>query len=589
MTELPEQPTFRDRIGGRWAISWQAFVITVPFAVAALVVSSTRSWQEGALWIVVGLIGAIVAGIWILLMHRTVFRDRASQPVSLAWALAHPAITVTFGIVGTVLASVALGLPQESGPSSRVVPTLVIGTLWSVVITLMLEARWRFGRERELLIERAVQQQLAAMQEAEVADSIRASLQTEITHQLARTRAGIDERLASIEHDASKATAAASDLRRAAAQTVRPLSHELAQRTERTYPRPGIIAVLRNIVERQPFRPLPVSLIYLISTGAREFESSGWLGGLIAICVTVALIWLTMSVANAAMQRWPHRHAALFIAGIALIEFPSVALQPVRSQLTGVPTDWPGTAISIGFGIVIILITSGFGSLRATRADLLRTFATDVKEEEVATIARSRALAGVARDVAGLLHGPIQTKLVACAMVIDQAAITGDVEKVNEALHQARTVLEQPMPVPNENLNETLADVVERKAALWSGLAQITVTIDAGIAHMTGPVITDIATVVEEGIANAIQHGSASEITVAIDQPDDRLDIRIRDNGTGPSNGTPGLGSRILGQLDPGWRLDAELEGACLHVSLTPVSLNPARGKPPVPSSPTWA
>ena len=188
--------------------------------------------------------------------------------------------------------------------------------------------------------------------------------------------------------------------------------------------------------------------------------------------------------------------------------------------------------------------------------------------EEVTTIARSRALAGVAREVAGLLHGPIQTKLVACAMVIDQAAISGDVERVNEALRQAQIVLQQPLPVSGVNDNETLAEVVERKAALWSGLAQITVTIDSDIATTKGPLLNDVATVVEEGIANAIQHGSASEITVAIDQPDDRLDIRIRDNGTGPSNGTPGLGSRILGQLDPGWHIDAEPQGACLHVAL---------------------
>lgn len=568
MTELPGQPPFRDRIGGRWAISWQAFVITMVFAVAALVVSSTRSWQEVAPWILVGLVGALLAGIWVLLMHRTVFRNREAQPVSLAWGLAHPAITIAIAIAGTVLGSVALGLPQESGPASRVVPTLVIGTLWSLAITLLLEARWRFGRERELLIERAVQQQLTAMYEAEVADTIRASLQTEITDQLARTRVGIDEQLASIEQDASKAAAAASDLRHAAQRTVRPLSHELAQRAEQTYPRPGIIAVLRNIVERQPFRPLPVSLIYLITTGAREFERNGWPGGLVAIGVTIALIWLTMSVANWAMRRWPDRHAALFIAGIALIEFPSIALQPVRSQITGVPPDWPSAVISIGFGIVIILITSGFGSVRATREDLLCTFAIDVKAEEVTTIARSRALAGAARDVAGLLHGPIQTKLVACAMVIDQAAISGDVEKVNEALRQARFVLEQPMPVPGVNANETLAEVVERKAALWSGLARITVTIDSGLAGTTGPLLNDVATVVEEGIANAIQHGSASEITVTINRREDRLHIRIRDNGTGPSDGAPGLGSRILSRLDPDWYLVSEPQGACLHVAL---------------------
>lgn len=568
MTEAPAQPSFRDRIGGRWAISWQAFAVTIPFAVTTVVVSTARSWSEVLLWILAGLVGAFAAGIWVVFMHGTVFRHRATQPVPLALALAHPVLTITLAITGTTLASMALGLPQQNGPLSLALPLLTIGTLWSIAIVLLLEARWRFSSERDVLVERAVQQQLAAMYEADVADTIRESLQTEITDQLARTRLSIDKRLATIEQDASQAAAAASDLRHVAQQALRPLSHELAQRTAQTYPRPGISAFLRNILDRQPFRPLAVTLIYLITSSMREFERNGWAGGLIAIGITIALIWLTMSVTNWAMRRWPHRHSSLFIAGIALIEFPSIALQPIKSQITGIPTDWPSTLIAIGFGIVLIFLTSGFGSIRATREDLLRTFATDVKSDEVTTIARSRALAGVAREVAGVLHGPIQTRLVSCAMVIDQAALSGDVEKMNEALHQARTVLEQPLPAPVTDEQVTLTDVVERKAALWRGLVNVTIHVDPAAAAINGPEVQDLGAVVEEGIANAIQHGAATQVTVTIAEQDARLAIRISDNGSGPTGGPRGLGSQMLDRLAPGWRLVPGSRGTCLEAEV---------------------
>ncbi len=584
MTEPPTEPTLRERLGGRWAISWQAFLLTIPFAVVAVVVSSTRSWDEVPAWIAVGLCGALTAGAWVLLMHRTVFRERNTQPVSLSWALAHPAITIALAIAGTALASLALGLPQESGPMTRALPTLLIGTLWSIAITLFLEARWRFGQEHDALVERAVQQRVAALQEAEVAETIRASLRTEITDHLARTRARVEEQLATIEGDTSTSHAAATELREAARKAVRPLSHELAQRAEREHPRPRILAVLRNIIERQRFRPLAVSIIYLVTTGPREVEDRGWTGGIVAAVGTVALIWLTMSIANGAMHRWPHRHAALFIAGIALIELPSIVLPPIIANATGTTVDWPETLVSVGFGVVIILVTSGFGSLRATRRDLLRTFATDVKDDEVATIARSRTLAATAREAASVLHGPVQTKLIACAMAIEHAAASNDIVAVNNALVQARAVLAHPVPDLAHQEHTTITAEVERKADLWRGLVTVTIDIDAAIATIDGQDALDVGAVVEEGIANAVQHGSASEVAVAITRHANRITICIIDNGSGPTDGTPGLGSQLLDRLAPGWRLDPEGHGTRLTASL---SL--AHTSEPLPPLNAWA
>ena len=569
MTDLPAEPTFRERLGGRWAISWQAYVITAIPAILVLVVASSRTAMDALGWLFVGLVSVGVVGAWVYLTHRTIFRNRASQPIAVPISILFALLAAVVYVTVSGLLGLLLGLPAESGPWSRVPQTLVIATWWTVALALALEASWRFGRERNALIERAVQQQLASMQEAEVAERLRQSIHESVSDQLSESRLRVERHLEEIS-DAShqSLTAVATELRDTAKGTVRPLSHSLAEGTSRAYRKPGLFAVLSNIVNRQPFRPVIVSVIYVVTTAPREIERLGWQGGIMWVAITVALIAITMTVANLAMKRWPQHHAALFIGGIVLIESPSFALANLYANLTGIELTMGQVVVQALLGSLLIIATSGFGSWRATRRDLLRTFATDLKDEEIETIARSRALAAAAREAAGVLHGPVQTKLVACAMAIDHAAAAGDVIAVNQALVQARAVLERPVPDLAPDRQTTIAAEVERKAELWRGLVTIMADVDPSIAALDGSVAVDVGAVVEEGIANSIQHGAATEITISITPQQGDIVIRLTDNGAGPTLGPSGLGSQLLDRLAPGWRLEAEPAGARLVATI---------------------
>lgn len=561
----------RVRLGGRGRILWQAYAITAPIAVVVLVAGTTRSWSDIPLWFVIGVIAAIITGGWMTLAHRLFMQGRPTESSPLLPMTVNTAIAIAVFVAIAAALGVAFGVPVGDGPMVRVVPTIIAGTLWTIVIVRMLEARWRFGEERDVLVERAVQQQLATLQEAEVVDRIRESLRGEIVDHLTEVRAGIEDHLASTSRDSGGIESVAAELREAAQHAVRPLSHELAARTERAYPRPGIRSVLRNIVERQPFRPLAVSIVYVVTTAPREIEEGGWFAGLAVVAVTIALIFATMGAANWSMRRWPTHHAALFFAGIVVIQAPSLLLPPVYAGITGTAVDWAEQFVSVGFGVLIIVVTSGFGSLRASREDLLRTFETEVNDDEIAMLARSRVLAEAARDAAQVLHGPIQTKLVACAMAIDHAALIGDVVGVNQALVQARAILEQPLPELRTSVDVRVDEQVERKAALWRGLVDVTVDVDPNVADLNGQLADDVGAVIEEGVANAIQHGSATRVDIEIGRVNDELVIHITDNGAGLMTGAPGLGTRLLDQVASGWRLEAHDEGACLTVTM-PIS-----------------
>jgi len=573
------EPTFRERLGGRWAISLKAFVITAPLIILAIALVSAQTWTQAMAWAAASVVAMGVLGAWTYLMHRTVFRNRATSPLPVVVVIGFAVIAGMIFVAVASLVGFLLGLPTAEGPWGRIVPTVLVATWWSVTLSLMLEASDRFRCERAALIDRAIQQQVAAAQEAEVAARLKESIRDDVHAELAGAHASLMRRLDEIEAHADVSYAVVADELRDTAQTaVRPLSHRLAEQTAQDHPAPGFFAVVANIVRRQPFRPLACSVIYLVTTAPRELTRLGTGMGLASIALTVSLIVVSMTAFNVAMRRWPQHHAALFLSGIVVIEGLTVVLAPAYTAITGVVIPVADVVGSVIFGIFIIFVTSGFGSWRITRRDMLRTFEQEISDEEVAALARSRAIADAAREAGAVLHGAVQTKLVATAMAIDHGVAAGDMVAVNQALMQARAILEQPLASDNDSAVSTLGEGVERKASLWRGLADVTVSIDPAIAALTGPVASRACDIVEEGIANAVHHGGARTISVYAAPDGEDLRMRIVDDGSGPAGGTPGLGSRMLTACALAWSLASTDDGTVLTVRLPFNSRVPSPG-----------
>ena len=583
MDDAIVEPSFREQLGGRWAISLKAFLISAPIAVVLVIGWSGSNGSDALGWVLAALVGIVLTGVWVYAMHRTVYRNRAQRPVAVWIGITFAIITAVIFVLSLYMVGRILDLDINQGPLSHTPELLILMPWWSITVILLLEASARFDAQRSVLVERMVQQRVAAMQEAEIAERIRESVRQEIADELLLSRTSIDRHLAATaEGLPADFGLTAAELRQTAQRTVRPLSHRLAERTSHDYPKPGLGTILANIIRRQPLRPVVVSGIYLLAGAPGQIREVGWQRGLLTALLTVSLITITMSLANLAMRRWPRHHAPLFIAGIALVQAPTILLAPAYAQITNTPLSWGEVAASVILGTFIILITSGFGSWRTSRNDMLRTFASDVNENDVATIARSRALARATRDAASILHGAVQTKLVACAIAVEHAADAGDITGVNQALVQARAILDQPIPNWQPADDHSIEDIIQVKASLWRGLANVTVSIDPAIAQRQGALANDVGAIVEEGIANAIQHGSASTIGVELTQRDDAVIISITDDGTGPGHGPAALGSQLLDRITTHWSLEPMPQGARLVAVLPANTDQPAKTEPKV-------
>jgi len=467
-----------------------------------------------------------------------------------------------------------LGLNALMGPA-LIITTLVITVSIGGTALAAFENSWIAERDRRTrLLEEAVAVNAMREDMVDITERLRVALNSEIDDALAPARVSIEERLVEQERLVTDDDweAIAGDLRSAANNTVKPLSRRLWASTAARMRPIRFRWVLRNVVTKQPFQPLLLSILALTGI-ANGVTTYGWVRGLLGVLGAIAVIYVFLGGANIAMTRWPQHHAAIFMTGVLAAMGAGLLNFPLR-QLAGSRFTWLEFAFGAILGTIAILMTSSIGSIRSHRDDVARTFRADIDREAVQVMTTSRQSAQLARESARILHGTVQTRLIACAVAIEQAAESQDTKAYQVALHEAQRILRVPMQ-SDDRAETTVAEEVQRKVGLWEGLCSIHVDLDPRIAATSGRLARDVGRVVEEGLSNAIRHGGAKEIAVRVTggQPGGGLGgdvvVVVEDNGSGPGSGNAGLGSSLLDSVSQTWELKATGSGARLSVVMS--------------------
>lgn len=520
-------------------------------------------------WITASCITALVTTLVLNSAWRLQIRKHGNQPMGMPRAIA---TSMLVGFVFAITEEVCvrwLMLTRERDPLLSGVSAIVVITIVGTAIIMFNDARRSEANRRVLLLEQGIAVSLAQQDIADITKRMNLALSMDINDALAPARLRIEERL--IDQGNALANdewaSVAQQLRNAAQDTVRPLSRTLWSSTAAHLVPISTGSIFRNIVSRQPFQPLALSLIFVVTTFDSALTLYGWSWGLVVIACGIGIVLGVLGSANAAMRKWPTKHAALFIGSALFLQVWGLLNFPFRELANATPYTWSEFIAASIISVVLIFLTSGIGSLRTHRDDVARTFQADLDRELVESIAVSRQAAQLARESARILHGSVQTRLIACAVAIERASETSDVEAFHIALHEAHAVLAEPTRSDTIDAT-TIAEEVQHKMSLWSGLCDIYVDIAPGLGEMTGRLARDVGRVVEEGLSNAIRHGDAGEIRVAITPADTGVLIVIEDDGTGPTGAAPGLGSTLLDSVSNDWELSALATGGSLHVHL---------------------
>lgn len=576
MPDMPDARLLADRLGGPWAISWLACGINAGLASSIFLAEGLSGSGVGlAPWLILILISLIPPVVAVAVIDRTLLRNRQTAPVSPVLVVAMNGFLGGLFNVAVWVGSSVAGIPTASASMSSVITVVIMSMWWGSALTIFLDYRDESRSIRSTLIEDSVRIELIALQQDEILLGMHAELTAVVDEELQPLR----EDLRELRHgrpsdnsmessvEAEKWAALAERMLTTAQDSVRPLSRQLWQQSSLSYPRTPWWSIVTSVPRNQPFRAILLAGVHMTLTTGPSIEAFGIGRGLALVAAEALAIILIASAFNALMARWPRHHIALFITGMLVLQ----ASIPLRSILR---EQWQSGSATPGWqmaqfivGVTIIWITSGISSWIDATGQIRREFRAEIDQAAISSIARSRQMSDLASTAARQLHGTVQTRLVACALAIDQAAAAQDFARLNEALREALYVLDAPL-LPEVG-SGTVRDEVDRKVSPWQGICHVDVVMDDAIGRMCVPA-TPIGLIVEEGIANSVRRGDASWVRVSVQAVGVReIRVVIEDDGKGPGTGPPGIGSAIIEQVTSGhWRLAATPRGSVLTASI---------------------
>ncbi len=563
-------PSLRARIGGRWAVSVPTFIvgavlIAIGFWVQQLPPFAgdiTTGYRLAGYAVQVAALGLVL-----LAADRTLLRKRRVQPAS-PWLVTGISAMVGVARIGALMVlNAATG--HSLAPSVTVMDLLVIGLFTAAplmpVTALVLGTREWYSAERERLIATDIALEIDRMRTTGAMEQMRRMTDDAARALLDDARAEAMPVLdATRPGDDASARAAAEALLRTARGNVRTASHQLAGSAPASYPRVRWRGIVGTSLSRNP---LPVRLAVpavLVVTGPALLVVTGLGGAAFALTLFAVAAFLLYPIGRriiARHPRWVMPTSIVTAAAAGVI--PMAVLQVAGDYDRFLPRQ-------IGFAVAVVIATALMSCLLTAldaSDDVIAELRSITERSEIEARATEQARLALDRDLAGHLHGTLQTRLVAAAYAIEGARRRGDERGVVDAIARGREALDSLSPAPAEQQASSWHDAREAVTCRWMGILDIDWSADD--AHLKADEVVALADVIQECLSNALIHGQASTATIAVRVAPHRIALEVRDNGRGPQGGEAGMGSAVLtGAAGDDWALAGDSQGAtvCAHV-----------------------
>ncbi|MCF8527859.1 MAG: hypothetical protein K9G24_08690 [Candidatus Nanopelagicales bacterium] len=553
---MASRPTLRERVGGRWAVSWQGYLLMFPLAVVFAVTTTAAFLEPGRLLFgtAVAVIAYLATGAVQFVASITVLGNRATRPAPV-WSV------ILIGGLSWMARSAVIAwviadgnLITQATTLERLAFGFLLGALVVPVTAWLFDTVMRFRNKRDAALQELIDAELAAERQRAYVEALRLGLVEEITQAVGNARARMES--IDLTSDAMPQEALEA-LENASQDAVRRVSREVWRQGVQTS-RPRIRDVFSVAGRVLPFSLWAVAsmLLFGVLVLARNL---GWGTTLLVASVVGAYLVAVVLLANAWVPRARHVLRAYAMALLAL-----AASGACMSVVLGVfAPDAPRSAAAVLTVVAATVTIPAVGLARALDVTEDRAILA-LREFISAASVRAEALAEQERrlrqQLATQLHGTVGSHLTAATMRMRRAVDAGDFDAAANALFEARRLLDVDMT------SVLLADVgdlmtaLEELAASWEGLVEVRLHLNDVIASPAH--VTACVDVVTEGINNAARHGRARVVDVEVTSTDDGLRIVLEDDGTESGDASPGLGSRVFDAVAPGsWSRERRSQG----------------------------
>lgn len=283
------------------------------------------------------------------------------------------------------------------------------------------------------------------------------------------------------------------------------------------------------------------------------------------VFVLASLIsWVAISILRRA---WPKRFQTLRLdlATSFLTAFYSIVFAVDMVLVAGLEAPLTTQLVRVTFSVGGAAVLARMALIEQARLEL----EGQLREEnlllaEIVSALRKRIWL-LRRNTAWVLHGPVQSSLMAAALALNDGAtpkvsISDLADNIEQAVDSLRT---------GRSSRLSFEAALEEIAKVWSRSAQVT-----WLAATEAQQLMDsdedtrdcIVEIVREAVSNAVRHGTAKRVQIEVElHGPSKVGIKICDDGSGDTGlGKPGLGSAMLDQISLSWSRTNNDQGLCL-------------------------
>ena len=562
-----------DRIGGPDAVTWAAFWVTYVFGIVAHLSTGGNVDASIAVRIAIVTFAQVASFLPLLLLRATLLRD-PPRPRPWTAVLGFVVSGITRGAVLSWLL-LAIGAVDEPRWAYRIAAGLQNQVVLLIIVALVVSTMRMHTRSLEALI--AVQRELVRADD-EVIQAVSARNEQLLEQVQDRLRSELTRLEGMPGQDSVR------ELQRLASDVVRPLSHELAA----SVPQDPLIAsptsaahvtwreAALQIIDRPPLRPVAAAAFM---AGILIIAALGLFGvarGIPLAIVAATCVVVGSTVANRVLGRVLPRLGQRGALVAVLLASLAVGYGTTALSILVVPeAQQPAIVIAAGLfvGQVVLLIaivTTILRQQKAAEGELVHS--TERLRRE---LVRRRQLQWVQqRGLSRALHGPVQAAVTSAAIRLDAAVAAGDVDAALLDSTRADLLASIDVLERSDEAEDTLDLAMARISGTWDGICEVTFDIDDASVDRLGhdtiaaAVVFDLMT---EAVSNAVRHGEAQLVRVAIGlDGDGLLTLTVADDGRGADRSPMrGLGSSLLDDCTLSWKRESSPEG-CALVAMLP-------------------
>ena len=563
----------RKALTGRWAISPIPFLVIAPTAVASVVLIETTKFdaKEIGYWLLASAAGYLVFCALLYISHLTIFRNRATKPVPVAWIFIIGFVCGAIKGVTTGALSVLLDLESDvaQGISVRLFGAGFLGLLGVPASAIVMNTLEEFRERRRELIAEQIRLESKELQSQEVITAMSAKLRSSIESDLSVLLDDLKHSLKETSVPSDSWQLLADDLRVSARETVRDMSHRLWERPSSSIKDITLVDIAKAMITTSAFPLkliLPLLLLSAIPVNLNEHGSSELTVRLIVLAFITSLIYLS---ATSAINRWNQYRYQIYVCGLFLAA-SAPGLYSLLIFGDAIDQQFFGVNVTIAIWIPLLTITCGLidTSLKQ-RKEILNELQDRIDKSRVRTISEENETVRLSSDMAKYLHGNLQSRLMASAFAIEMAGNAHDSQALIAEIEKARQSVSTPFDQLISHEMAPITNELSNLMVMWDGILTTQVEFTGSQNDVSIIDTRNIIHVVEEAFSNALRHGLATDATIVLKSSATEISLAVIDNGIGPRAGDPGLGSSLFNSIaGSNWSLSRGPEGVGAQLNL---------------------